>query len=121
MKLLYIMRFLINHIFRDWLRSILTILSLSIIAFIFFLSSALISDMGNFGNGLIDVPQTLIFMSRNAMLPTDSHITVYSFDTYQTAVREISLVNNRSSNLIRRFFVNCIMPAVDPFFYTHPR
>ncbi len=87
MKLLYIMRFLINHIFQDWLRSILTILSLSIIAFIFFLSSALISDMGNFGNGLIDVPQTLIFMSRNAMLPTDSHITVDSFDTYQTAVR----------------------------------
>jgi len=87
MKLLYVLRFLINHIFRDWLRSILTILSLSMIAFIFFLSSALISDMGNFGNGLIDVPQTLIFMSRNAMMPSDSQITIAAFDSYQKTVR----------------------------------
>lgn len=88
MKLLYVLRFLINHIVRDWLRSTLTILSLSTIFFIFFLSSALISDMGNFGNGLIDVPQTLIFMSRNALLPSDSQITTADFDSYQTAVRD---------------------------------
>lgn len=86
MKLLYMMQFLVNHIVRDWLRSILTILSLSIIAFIFFLSSALISDMGNFGNELIDVPQTLILMSKNAMMPSDSRITMQSFAAYQTAV-----------------------------------
>lgn len=75
MKLLTALRYLLVHIRQDWLRSLLTVLSVAAIVCVYLMSSAMVNDMQRLGQSLLRFPESLLLVfSRNAVFPTDSHI-----------------------------------------------
>ena len=90
MKLLTTLRFCLTHIAHDWLRSLLTIISVAAIICVYLLSGGLIRDLRELGRSIMSFPNSLLLvMSTNSVFPSDSHITMNNLDFYATSIGDL--------------------------------
>jgi len=89
MKLLTTLRFCLTHIAHDWLRSLLTIISVAAIICVYLLSGGLIKDLRDLGKSILNFPNSLLLvMSTNSVFPSDSHITLADLDFYEHTIED---------------------------------
>lgn len=104
MKAIAALRYLFVHIWHDWVRSLLSIISVAALVCVFLLSSGMINDMQRLGRSLLTFPESLLLVfSRNAVFPPDSHLNLDGLLFYRDRIEE--------------FFGEGAVEEVIPFFY----
>jgi hypothetical protein len=89
MKLLTTLRYCLVHIAHDWLRTLLTIISVATIICVYLLSGGLIKYFRDLGKSILTFPNSLLLvMSTNAVFPPDSHITLADLDFYEHTIED---------------------------------
>ncbi|MCJ7696140.1 MAG: hypothetical protein MUO40_12065 [Anaerolineaceae bacterium] len=82
-------RFFITHIIHDWLRSLLTIISVAAIVCVYLLNGGLIKDIDQLGKLTLSFPESLLLVtSINSVFPSDSHITLGDMDFYSSIINK---------------------------------
>ncbi len=89
MKLLTALRYLWIHIRNDWLRSLLSMLSVAALVCVYLMSSGMINDLQRLGRSLLRFPESLLLVfSRNAVFPPDSHVDNAELAFYKDKITE---------------------------------
>lgn len=89
MKFFTAIRYCIIHIAHDWLRTLLTIISVAAIISVYLLSGGLIKNLDKLGDSYMTFPNSLLLaMSTNAVFMSDSYITMDDLDYYAALIND---------------------------------
>jgi hypothetical protein len=89
MKLLTTLRYCLVQIAHDWLRNLLTIISIAALVCVYLMCCGLIKDLDRLSDSTLSFPSTLLLlMTTNSVFPSDSHLFPDDLNFYVDTIKQ---------------------------------